>query len=114
MPSGAGHRGVTVCRLAAARLTVFLTLVALQGRSSFTQYIDATTRISSLTNREVQVMNLVIKGQRNKQIAFTLGISEKTVKAHRGNVMRKVSVDSVADLVRLSEIASKDIPTKGR
>jgi len=81
-----------------------------QGRSSFTQYIDATTRISSLTNREVQVMNLVIKGQRNKQIAFTLGISEKTVKVHRGNVMRKVSVDSVADLVRLSEIASKDIP----
>ena len=110
MPSGAGHRGVTVCRLAVARLTVFLTLVALQGRSSFTQYIDATTRISNLTNREVQVMNLVIKGQRNKQIAFTLGISEKTVKVHRGNVMRKVSVDSVADLVRLSEIASKDIP----
>ena len=105
-----GHRGGTVCRLAVARLTVFLTLVALQGRSSFTQYIDATARISNLTNREVQVMNLVIKGQRNKQIAFTLGISEKTVKVHRGNVMRKVSVDSVADLVRLSEIASKDIP----
>jgi FixJ family two-component response regulator len=81
-----------------------------QGRSSFTQYIDATARISNLTNREVQVMNLVIKGQRNKQIAFTLGISEKTVKVHRGNLMRKASVDSVADLVRLSEIASKDIP----
>jgi FixJ family two-component response regulator len=83
-----------------------------QARSSFIQHIDAKTTVSSLTNREVQVMNLVTKGLRNKQIAFTLGISEKTVKAHRGHLMHKLSVDSVADLVRLSETASKDISSK--
>jgi len=45
-------------------------------------------------------MALVVSGLMNKQIAFKLGISEITVKAHRGRVMRKMEVDSLADLVR--------------
>jgi FixJ family two-component response regulator len=45
-------------------------------------------------------MALVVSGLLNKQIAFKLGISEITVKAHRGRVMRKMEVDSLADLVR--------------
>ena len=55
---------------------------------------------SSLTPREQEVMALVVAGLLNKQIAATLGISEITVKAHRGQVMRKMHVGSLADLVR--------------
>jgi FixJ family two-component response regulator len=47
---------------------------------------------------------LVVEGKLNKQIAHTLGISDKTVKAHRGNLMRKVAVRSVPELVRFSEL----------
>jgi FixJ family two-component response regulator len=55
---------------------------------------------ASLTPREREIMALVVSGRLNKQIAFELGISEITVKAHRGRVMRKMQVDSLADLVR--------------
>jgi FixJ family two-component response regulator len=57
-------------------------------------------RHESLTPREREIMALVVSGLLNKQIAFKLGISEITVKAHRGRVMRKMEVDSLADLVR--------------
>jgi FixJ family two-component response regulator len=57
-------------------------------------------RHGSLTPRERETMALVVSGLLNKQIAFELGISEITVKAHRGRVMRKMGVDSLADLVR--------------
>jgi FixJ family two-component response regulator len=57
---------------------------------------------SSLTPRERQVMALVVSGLLNKQIGSELGISEITVKAHRGQVMRKMKVDSLADLVRIA------------
>ena len=62
--------------------------------------------IGTLTPREVQVMHAVVKGMLNKQIAFDLGISEITVKLHRGNVMRKMQVHTVADLVRMIETIS--------
>ena len=55
---------------------------------------------ATLTPREREVMALVVSGLLNKQIALQLGISEITVKAHRGQVMRKMQVDSLADLVR--------------
>lgn len=58
----------------------------------------------SLTPREREVMGAVVKGLMNKQIAFELGISEVTVKLHRGNVMRKMEVRSVAELVRKAEM----------
>jgi FixJ family two-component response regulator len=63
---------------------------------------------ASLTPREREIMALVVSGLLNKQIAFELGISEITVKAHRGQVMRKMQVDSLADLVRVA--AALDVP----
>ena len=58
-----------------------------------------------LTPREFQVMELVITGMLNKQIAAELGAAEKTVKVHRGRVMQKLGVTSVAELVRLVQRA---------
>lgn len=60
---------------------------------------------SSLTEREYEIMRYVISGALNKQVAMQLRISEKTVKVHRGRVMEKMYVDSVAELVRMCEAA---------
>jgi FixJ family two-component response regulator len=57
---------------------------------------------SSLTTREREVMALVVRGLLNKQIGGELGISEITVKTHRGRMMRKMNADSVADLVTMA------------
>jgi FixJ family two-component response regulator len=57
---------------------------------------------TSLTQRERQVMALVVSGLLNKQVGGELGISEITVKAHRGKVMQKMKVDSLADLVKMA------------
>ena len=56
---------------------------------------------ASLTPREREVMVLVVSGLLNKQVGGELGISEITVKAHRGQVMRKMKADSLADLVKM-------------
>jgi FixJ family two-component response regulator len=57
-------------------------------------------RYASLSQRERQVMALVVSGLLNKQVGGELGISEITVKAHRGKVMQKMKADSLADLVK--------------
>ena len=58
--------------------------------------------LSKLTGREKQVLERIVAGRLNKQIADDLGISIKTVEAHRANIMEKLSVNTVADLLRLA------------
>ena len=65
----------------------------------------ARALLGLLTPRELEVMQLVVAGMLNKQIAGELGTAEKTVKVHRGRAMRKLNVSSVAELVRLTEKA---------
>jgi FixJ family two-component response regulator len=85
---------VTAIRNAIARSTV-----ALAQNAEIQELQD---RYSSLTSRERQVMALVVAGLLNKQVGGELGISEITVKAHRGQVMQKMKANSLADLVRMS------------
>ena len=66
-----------------------------------------------LTPREFEVMQLVVTGMLNKQIAAKLGATEKTIKVHRGRVMKKLGIASVAELVRLVETA-RIAPVKWR
>lgn len=68
----------------------------------------ARARLAGLTPREREVAAFVVEGRRNKQIAFELGIAEKTVKVHRGRVMDKTGTRSAAELVHLWMIAARD------
>jgi FixJ family two-component response regulator len=67
------------------------------------QLADVHDRYESLTPREREIMGLVVSGKLNKQVAAQLGLSEITVKVHRGQIMHKMQADSFADLVRMSE-----------
>jgi FixJ family two-component response regulator len=67
-------------------------------------------RYGALSRRERQVMILVVAGRLNKQVGTELGISEITVKAHRGRMMEKMGASSFADLVRMSATLGLDLP----
>lgn len=74
-----------------------------RARSQQADSADLRSRFHSLTPRETEVFELVVKGLLNKQIALQLGTSEITIKLHRRQVMEKMAADSLADLVRMSE-----------
>lgn len=75
------------------------------NRSAMNERQSILQRVKLLTPREYEILTYVITGMLNKQIAYDLDISEKTVKVHRGRVMEKLGIDSVAELVRLTEKA---------
>jgi FixJ family two-component response regulator len=64
------------------------------------EHASITARLATLTLRERQVLSRVVDGKLNKQIAAELGTAEKTIKVHRARMMRKMQVDSLAELVR--------------
>ena len=76
---------------------------SLRERAARDELEKIQSRVETLTAREREVMSLVVKGWLNKQIASELGTVEKTIKVHRARVMDKMQVDSVAELVRITE-----------
>ena len=75
------------------------------ARAEYDESLDIRKRIELLTPRENEILPYIITGMLNKQIALKLGIAEKTVKVHRGRIMEKLDVNSVAQLVHLAEKA---------
>jgi len=75
------------------------------AKESFAESVQAASRhalISKLTTRESQVLERIVAGRLNKQIADDLGISIKTVEAHRANIMEKLNANTVADLLKIA------------
>lgn len=81
-------------------------------RSRAAEKNEARRLLDSLTPREFEVMQILVTGMLNKQVAGELNVSEKTVKAHRGRVMHKLGITSVAELVRLTQTAGLALPAK--
>jgi len=80
-----------------------------QQRSLQSQRAEIAARLVELTPREHEVMEMVTDGKANKEIATALGVSAKTVEAHRARVMDKMRASSLAELVRMALIAGGDV-----
>jgi len=85
-----------------------------QTRAEYDETLDIRRRIELLTPRENEILRYIITGMLNKQIALKLDIAEKTVKVHRGRIMEKLGVASVAELVRLAEKVGIEPPGLGK
>jgi FixJ family two-component response regulator len=72
-------------------------------RKQRAEFAESRGRLATLTPRELEVLEGVVAGQLNKQIAGDLGAALKTVKVHRGRIMEKMGVKSLADLVRMAD-----------
>jgi FixJ family two-component response regulator len=75
-----------------------------QNRESIRRHADIRSRFLTLSAREKEVLQLVVDGRANKVIALDLGLSERTVEVHRGNIMDKMGAHSLAHLVRMHMI----------
>jgi FixJ family two-component response regulator len=72
-------------------------------RQTVAENAALAARLATLTSRKREVMEHVVAGQLNKQIAADLGTGEQNIKLHRGHIMKKMAVESLADLVRAAE-----------
>lgn len=79
------------------------------NRESIRRHADIRARFQTLSAREKEVLQLVVEGRANKVIALDLGLSERTVEVHRGNIMDKMSAQSLAHLVRMHMIIQSGI-----
>ena len=82
----------------------------LRDRAAEARLASIQERIKSLTPRETEVFAFVVTGMLNKQIAFELGVGEKTIKVHRARVMEKMEARSVAELVRMADQGGVIVP----
>ena len=74
-----------------------------EGQAQIAEHRELERRVGTLTPREREVLSLVITGKLNKEIAAELGAAEKTIKVHRGRMMKKMQADSVAELVAMAQ-----------
>jgi len=81
--------------------------IDLEAREVRRRREDARRRLATLTAREREVLDLVVAGKANKEIASALGLSTKTVEVHRAHVMSKMCVDSLAELIRITLLAGE-------
>ena len=82
-----------------------------EARTRETEVVDLRQRYASLTTREREVLGFVVRGLINKQIAAEIGISEPTVKLHRGRLMDKMRAESLVDLIRMAQkLAQRENP----
>lgn len=80
-----------------------------QNRESIRRHADIRSRFLTLSAREKEVMQLVVDGRANKVIALDLGLSERTVEVHRGNIMDKMGAQSLAHLVRMHMVIQSGV-----
>jgi len=86
-----------------------------QNREEASRTEDVSRKLASLTSREREVLELVVTGHANKHVARSLDITEKTVEAHRGRLMKKLGARNVVELVRMtvdSETANRPLATR--